>query len=350
MPLLIPNDLTVAFAVVAAAALVIGVVGVRLTREAERFAEIMGFGQAPVGAVVLGGMTSLSGLVTSVSAAAAGNGDLAVANGVGGIAVQTVFLVVADMFYRRANLEHAAAAEANLLQGALLICLLALPLFAMLGPDISFWSVHPISPLLIAAYIAGVHLTARAENQPQWKPVMTSDTQKEETKPRKKGPKHAVPLILRLLLFGGLVGISGLLLSQAGTIVSEKTGIGQTAVGSLLTATTTSLPELVTAVAAVRRGALALAVGDILGGNCFDVLFLSVADIAYREGSLFHAIEANQGMLLSMTVLMSGILMLGMFRRERHGVANIGFESMLVLLVYGFGMAAVVLGGGGSSG
>jgi cation:H+ antiporter len=55
-------------------------------------------------------------------------------------------------------------------------------------------------------------------------------------------------------------------------------------------------------------------------------------------------------MLLSMTVLMSGILMLGMFRRERHGVANIGFESMLVLLVYGFGMATIVLGGGSGGG
>jgi cation:H+ antiporter len=346
MPLLIPDDLTVAFAIIAGAALVIGFAGVRLTHEAERFATVMGFGQAPVGAVVLGGMTSLSGLVTSVAAAGAGNGDLAVANGVGGIAVQTVFLVVADAFYRRANLEHAAAAEANLLQGALLVCLLAMPLFAMLGPDVSFWSVHPVSPLLIAAYIAGVHLTARAEHEPQWRPVMTAETQKQQKDPPAKGPKQALPLIARLLVLGGLVAVAGFFLSQAGAIVSEKTAIGQTAVGSVLTATTTSLPELVTAVAAVRRGALALAVGDILGGNCFDVLFLSVADLAYRDGSLFHAVSGNQGMLLSMTILMTGILLLGMFRRERHGVANIGFESALVVSVYAAGMALVFVGSG----
>jgi cation:H+ antiporter len=51
-------------------------------------------------------------------------------------------------------------------------------------------------------------------------------------------------------------------------------------------------------------------------------------------------------MLLSMTILMTGILLLGMFRRERHGVANIGFESALVLSVYAAGMALVFLGGG----
>jgi cation:H+ antiporter len=342
LPQIIPQDLTVAFAVVAVAALVIGVVGVRLTRQAELLAEVLGVGQAPVGALVLGGITSLSGLVTSVSAAAYGNGDLSVSNAVGGIAVQTVFLVVADIAYRRANLEHAAAAEANLLQGALLIVLLALPLFATVGPDFSVFAVHPVSPLLIAAYVFGLHLTTQSEDQPRWRPVMTGETQ-EEDKPEAGGQRPpAMPVISRVAVYGLLVAIAGFGLSQAGAVISEQTAIGQTAVGSLLTATTTSLPELVTAVTAVRRGALALAVGDILGGNCFDVLFLSVADAAYRDGSLYHAISGNQAMLLTMTIAMSGVLLLGMFRRERHGIANIGFESFLVLLIYAGGMAVVV--------
>jgi cation:H+ antiporter len=342
---LLPDDLSVAIAVVLVAALLIGVLGVRLTREAERLAEVLGVGQAPVGALVLGGMTSLSGLVTSVAAAAEGNSDLAISNAVGGIAVQTVFLVVADLFYRRANLEHAAASEANLLQGALLICLLALPLFAMLGPEVTVWQVHPVSPLLIAAYIGGLHLTTQAEDQPRWQPVMTGETQREHRAPVKRGPREILPLAARILGCGLAVALAGYVLAQAGGVISARTGIGDTAVGSLLTASTTSLPELVTAVAAVRRGALALAVGDILGGNCFDVLFLSVADAAFREGSLYHAVSGRQGMLLTLTIVLSGILLLGMMRRERHGIANIGFESALVLIVYVAGMVAVLYPG-----
>ncbi|OAB60725.1 hypothetical protein AY599_00940, partial [Leptolyngbya valderiana BDU 20041] len=242
----LPDDLSVAVGVVAVAALVIGVLGVRLTREAERLAEVLGVGQAPVGALVLGGMTSLSGLVTSVSAAAVGSGDLAVSNAVGGIAVQTVFLVVADIFYRRANLEHAAAAEANLLQGALLICLLALPLFALLGPEMAVWQVHPASPLLVAAYIGGLYLTGQAEDQPRWQPVMTGETQRERRQPAKRGPGELVPLVLRILAYGLCVALAGYALAQAGAVISARTAIGDTAVGSILTATTTSLPELVT--------------------------------------------------------------------------------------------------------
>ena len=52
----------------------------------------------------------------------------------------------------------------------------------------------------------------------------------------------------------------------------------------LMTAVATSLPELVTTLAAVRRGAAQLAVGGIIGGNAFDVLFLSASDVAYRDG------------------------------------------------------------------
>jgi Ca2+/Na+ antiporter len=44
----------------------------------------------------------------------------------------------------------------------------------------------------------------------------------------------------------------------------------------------TSLPELVTTLAAVRRGALQLAVGGIIGGNTFDTLFLTISDVGYR--------------------------------------------------------------------
>ena len=62
-------------------------------------------------------------------------------------------------------------------------------------------------------------------------------------------------------------------------------------VGGLFTSVVTSLPELVTVLAAVRVGALTLAVGDIVGGNTFDVLFLAAADLAYTEGSLYAAID-----------------------------------------------------------
>ncbi len=80
----------------------------------------------------------------------------------------------------------------------------------------------------------------------------------------------------------------------------------------------TSLPELVTSLAAVRRGALTLAVGGIIGGNTFDTLLVAFSDLAYQEGSIYHATTNQQVYLIALTMLLNGILLLGLLRREEH--------------------------------
>ena len=119
------QSLPVGISLFVVAAIVIGLVGTRMCKVTDQLADATGWGEAVVGAVFLGGSTSLSGIVTSVTAASGGHAELAVSNAVGGIAAQTAFLAVADMFYRKANLEHAAASIANLIQGTLLMSLLA---------------------------------------------------------------------------------------------------------------------------------------------------------------------------------------------------------------------------------
>lgn len=336
------SDPWTALAVFAVAALVIGTCGVRLARVAEELAERTGLGQAMTGALILGGITSLSGLSTSISAAWSGDGNLAISNGVGGIAAQTVFLVFADLAYRRANLEHAAAAEVNLIQGALLVSLLAVPILAMAGPNLTILWVHPASLLLVLGYGLGIRLISGARDRPQWHPVMTRDTQTEERTPKRAGgPTRS--LWLRLLIYGGLVALAGYAIAHTASVLADWSGLTTTAIGALFTAVVTSLPELVTALAAVRRGALALAVGDILGGNCFDVLFVALSDFAYLEGSIYHAVSSRQLFFLALTIILTGLLLLGLLRRERHGFANIGFESALVLALYIGGLGFLFL-------
>jgi cation:H+ antiporter len=80
----------------------------------------------------------------------------------------------------------------------------------------------------------------------------------------------------------------------------------------------------------------------VLGGNLFDVLFLAFSDVAFRAGSLYHAITAVQSAWLALSLLMVAVLLLGLLRRERHGVANIGFESLVVLVLYAGGVALLV--------
>jgi cation:H+ antiporter len=322
-----------------AAALVIAVAGTHLARRADRLADITGVGEALFGAVLLGGITSLPGIVTSVSTAWQGFPQLAASNAIGGIAVQTAFLAVADMAYRKANLEHAAASLENLMQGALLSTLLAIPILAMAGPEVTLFSVHPATAFLVAAYLFGLRVIAHAREDQLWKPKATAETQHDQVRQERPDRRTLVSLWVGFAALAVTVGLAGYVVAQAGIAISQRTGLSESVVGALLTAVATSLPELVTSVAAVRHGALTLAVGGIIGGNSFDVLFLAFSDVAYRDGSLYHAIGDGQLFIMALTLLLTGVLLLGLLRREKRGLANIGFESVLVLALYlgGFG-------------
>jgi cation:H+ antiporter len=85
-------------------------------------------------------------------------------------------------------------------------------------------------------------------------------------------------------------------------------------------------------------------VGDILGGNAFDVLFLSASDVAYRKGSIYAAISATEVFWVALSILLAGTLLVGMLRREKYGFWNIGFESFLVLVFYFLGILMLMTG------
>lgn len=338
-------SLALVFVVFGTAALLVAVVGTYMTRTADRLADKTGLGEAIFGAVLLGSATSLAGITTSVTAAADALPSLAISNAVGGIAAQTVFLAVADIAYRPANLEHAAASVENLLQGALLSTILALPLLGMAGPNLDLFSVHPVSVLLLGTYLFGLHLVAEARSTPYWLARQTEETRPDAPDEAVEASSSLFPLWIRFLAFALVVGAAGYAIAKTGGQVAARTGLSEGVVGGLLTAVSTSLPELVTSVAAVRRGALTLAVGGIIGGNSFDVLFVAFSDVAYRPGSIYHAMTDQQVFIIALTLLLTGVLLMGLLRRERWGVLGIGFESFLVLVLY-FGAFLLLFVGG----
>ena len=325
-----------------AAAVIIALVGTQMSQVSDRLADSTGLGEAVMGAVFLGGSTSLAGIVTSVTAAAGGHAELAVSNAIGGIAAQTAFLALADIFYTKANLEHAAASVTILVQGTLLITLLSIPLIGMSGPQVAIWEIHPATIVLFAAYLFGLRLIYSSQKNKMWSPRQTEET-RQETKDETASEDNLTQLWLKFALFAVIIAVSGYVIAQAGVFIAAQTGFSESVVGGLFTAISTSLPELVITIAAVRQGALALAVGGVIGGNCFDLLLLGFSDIAYRQGSIYNAIADRQIFVLALTILMTGILLLGLLEREKYGVGNIGFESFLILLIYGSGVVVLFL-------
>ena len=315
-------------------ALIVALAGTRLTRVADRLAVATGWGEAVVGAVLLGGVTSLSGITTSVTAALEGQAELSFSNAVGGIAAQTVFIAVADLFYRRANLEHASASLTSLMQGVTLIGLLGIVLLAMTAPPLTVWSVHPVSPLLLLLYILSTRYIAYAGEHPMWQPVKTDDTVEEDSSVDESEEFSVAGLLGQFAVLGVVVGVAGYFIAQSGLLLAERSGLSQSFVGALGTSVATSLPELIVAISAVRRGAITLAVSNIIGGNTFDLLFLCFADVALREGSLYHAGTERQLFIIALTILLTAVFLLGLLFRQHDGPAKIGWESSLMIVLF----------------
>jgi len=325
----------------AISAAVICLCGIAMTGRADTLADRTGLGEALVGAVILGAATSLSGVTVSVTAALDGRASLAFSNSVGGIAAQTAFLAVADMAFRKANLEHAAAEATNLIQGVLLVFLLSLPFAAMAAPEVTIWAIHPVSIAIPVIYILGLIVSRQVREEPMWKPVDTQHTRHDtsEDEDDENTGKTTVRLIGEFSVLMVAMGLAGWMISRTGSALIDQIGLSASLVGALMTAVATSLPELVTTIAAVRRGALQLAVGGIIGGNMFDTLFLSAADTAYRDGSLYHAAGVQDYFWVAVSILMTTALLAGLIVRERQGPGKIGIDSLSLLGIYGAAIA-----------
>ncbi|MDK3256232.1 sodium:calcium antiporter [Blastococcus capsensis] len=348
-----PWPLLPSLGVLAAMAVVIVIAGVRLTRVADTLAERTGLGDAIGGALLLGAVTSLPGNVTVLTGALEGDAGFALANPIGGIALQTVWLAIADLLYRRVNLEHAAASLQNVLQSVLLIAMLAIPVVAYATPDLRLGWIHPMTLLIPALYAYGLTLLRRMQHEPMWQPVHTDQTADDDGNGEDAaddgngngkgdadspgdgadgGDHRSTARLWGLLAVMGLVtGVAGWLVGRAGLSVIARAGLDSGVVGFTLTTAISSLPELVVLLTAVRMGQLTLGVGNIVGGNVYDILMISVADIGYLDGPIYRDAGPTSLVLLGGTLVMTAVLAAGLLMRDRKWI---GFEGVSIPLIY----------------
>lgn len=330
-------SIAVALAVFAAATVVVVFVAPRMARVSDELTSRTRLGAALFGAVFLGASTSMPGIVVTVTAAVGGNAELAAANALGGIVAQTMFLALADVAYRKGAVQRAIVSRKSTAQLALVVALLALVVVA-LGAPAAAVGPHVTTPLLVAGYLGGIFVIRRMpadDADDDIDEASTTDvpvesrgsTEHTEQEPslRSLWTRYAVFLV-------ALAG-SGVALVWAVEPIASSLGLQQAAAGGLLTALATSSPELLTALAAARRGALRLAVGDIAGGNAFDVLFLAAADVAVL-GALYPALGPIHVLMAGVALVLNAVLLVGFVRRGRAIRGTIAPESVVVLVGY----------------
>lgn len=330
-----PWSLGPSVAVFAVAGLITILGSIRLVGLGDALADRTGWGEAIFGVVFFGVATGLSGIVMTAVTAGTGHPELGYTNAVGGIAAQTTAVALADAFYRKVNLEHAAASLSNLLFGCLLIALLSLALLGSYSPNVTVGGVHPVSAVIVGCYLGGLWLIRTAGTRPMWQAVGTTETKPDVPQDHGSFDRHGLRW-----LWGWFVGVgvvvagSGWAVSLAAESVVQTTGLTAGFTGGVLLGIVNGLPETVTAIAAVRRGAVTLAVAAVLGGNILDVITLVVGDITDRQGSIYHAATGNDLFITATGLFMTATLLGGLIVRQAGGWGRLGFEGVVILVSY----------------
>jgi cation:H+ antiporter len=329
----------------AVAAVVVWMAGTRLARYADAIGDRTELSQAFLGMMLLGVATSLPEIATTLTGASIGNAALVTGNLFGGVALQIAILAIVDLVAIKGALTYVAPKPVLLFQGVMLLLLLATALAgAAVRDPISVAGVGLTPMLLAAGYIMTVRATATGKYLPRWRP--TDDDSRAAAAPDATSSDRRANLSTRVLLLrsaGTALAIlaAGWALTLTGDAMAEQTGLGASFVGVTLVAASTSLPELSTALAAVRQGNYEMAVSNILGTNCLEVALFVVADAAYRDGPILAAVDRSAMLAGSVGMVVTAILLLGLLERRNRTIVRMGIDSLAILTTYCVGLVGL---------
>lgn len=299
--------------------------GTHLARLGDRLAELTGLGRAWLGLVLMATVTSLPELFVGISSAGIhGNADLAVGDVLGSCVFNLLILSVLDAFHRGPGLLRAVEPK-QVLSAALGIVLLALVGFGLFLPDqyvVMGW-VGALSIVFVGAYLLAMRMVyqhlgkAPAEDGPR--------------APDRSGLRRVV---LWYIAHAAVVITAALFLPGFAETITDETGLKASFVGTLLLATSTSLPEVAVSVAALRMGSVDMAVSNLLGSNLFNIVILSIDDAVYSGGFLLK--DASNAHLITVlsTIIMSAIVIVGLTFRTTPKRFLLAWDTFLILVVY----------------
>ncbi len=282
-----------------------------------------------VGLILLAGATSLPEVLTTINSIYQGVPNLAAGNLLGSNMVNMLMLAVLDLASRNQRLLRSAALK-HALSGSLAMFMIGLVVFFILA-DVQFqvgW-IGVDSMFLMGAYVAAVYLLQKDS-------AAAAISQAEQDLP------PGFPSLRRGVIgFGaaslGLVVLTPLLVSSSARI-SEITGLGTTFVGTSLVALVTSLPELVTTLAALKIGASDMAIGNLFGSNLFNMFALGFADLFYFQGRFLSVIDPAFLLVGMLGLLMTGMGLIGNLSKLERRIGFLELDAFLLIVFYVAGM------------
>ncbi|HQT31043.1 MAG TPA: sodium:calcium antiporter [Thiobacillus sp.] len=310
---------------------VIGVAGVKLSRYGDVIAEKSGMSRGWVGLVLLASVTSLPELVTGLASVTVANvPDIAVGNILGACVFNLGFIVVLDFLYRKESI-YTRARQGNVVAagyGVVLIGFIGFNLLLFRTETVpSIEHVGLYSPLILLLYL----LAMRSLYQYEKAQVSEYVDDRVERYPDMR-LKQAV---LGYALAAIAVVAAGIWLPFIARDLAAAMAWEQSFVGTLFVAAVTTMPEIVVTVAALRIGAIDLAIGNLFGSNLFNIAILAIDDLFYLPGPLLADVSLVHASSAFSAMMMSGLAVVGLVLRPTSRVfRTVSWISLLLLVIY----------------
>ena len=247
-----------------------------------------GIPKVVIGATVVSLGTTLPEAAVSIFAAIQGNPDLALGNAVGSIICNTALIVGTAALIRPLPVYRDVTDRQGWIQFGVTVFLVVAGFLSLLGAgaDSGSWVGRiPRWLGLVFVVLLGTYLVVSIRQSRSSRGAAVSLEPPLEAGQVEEHPGVIVPLVL-LALGVALVVFASRMLIPAVEIVAVRAGIPQSIIAATLVALGTSLPELTTAITASRKGHGELAVGNVIGANILNVLFVVGASASVTAGGL----------------------------------------------------------------
>lgn len=304
--------------------------GSRLARYGDIIAEKTGLGRTWIGVALMATVTSLPELSTGISSVTyADVPNIAVGDVLGSCVFNMLIISFLDAIHRpipiSSKAHHGHVLSAGF--GILLLCIVSISLF--LGDRISsFGWIGAYSLLFVVIYFIAIRLVYFYE-----KKQISAFMRKVAVELKYEG----IPMktaIFNYSINAIFVVVAAMFLPKIGEGIAETTGLGQTFVGNIFIALSTSLPEVVVSAAAVKIGAIDLAIGNLFGSNIFNILILAIDDIFFIKGPILSFVNPNHIISALSAMVMTTIAIIGLTYRAEKKKLLLAWDSIGIVLVY----------------
>ena len=336
----------------AGAAVATWIAGVCLAKATDVLDDRFGLGETIGGMVLLSITGALPELAITVSAVSSGHLDIAAGNLIGGVAMQTLVLVIADRFMQGSRpLSTASASLVPALEGTLVICVVGITVMSGLLPASA--AVGPLgvgSIAILVVWMVGMVALGRCRDRKDMDLVVPADTAAPTAMPGADGSGksdglHNVSTARNVTIFlvaSVVTLVAGVVLEQSGDRLADLMGINGVLFGATVLALASALPEISTAITGVKMKTYTLVFGDIFGGNAFQLILFVLADLLAGQPVLTHEGRANAwiGMI---GLVMTAVYVAGILLRKPRRYWGLGADSWAALLIYVLGTWGFVL-------